>query len=90
MGNGPRIVEGNRSAPGVSTVEISLDAPEPVEVDPDAAAICGKNQCGAVGYRESGGRDRTRRTSLGGEVGVDFTNPLEYRMRLAAARVQVS
>jgi hypothetical protein len=29
MGNGPRIVEGNRSAPGVSMVEISLDAPEP-------------------------------------------------------------
>src|ERR1039457_7015441 len=29
MGNGPRIVEGNRSAPGVSMVEISLDASEP-------------------------------------------------------------
>jgi hypothetical protein len=39
MGNGPRIVEGNRSAPGVSMVEISLDAPEPsagVGLDRDA------------------------------------------------------
>jgi hypothetical protein len=61
-----------------------------VEVDPGVAAICGKNQCGAVGYGASGDRDRIRRTSLGGEVGVDFTNPLAYTMRLAAARVQVS
>ena len=35
-----------------------------MEVDADAAAVCGEDQCGEVGNGESGGRDRPRRIGL--------------------------